>query len=68
MTHSGNFKLSVQDPAAPDNIRPLVLATWIRLKIERISAFLYPGRDDLAVVTFEQDYSSSNLSNWARVV
>jgi hypothetical protein len=24
---------------------------------------LYPGRDDLAVVTFEQDYTSSNLSN-----
>jgi murein L,D-transpeptidase YafK len=37
--------------------------TWIKLKIERISAFLYPGRDDLAVVTFDQDYSSSNLSN-----
>jgi len=37
--------------------------TWIKLKIENISAFLYPGRDDLAVVTFDQDYASSNLTN-----
>lgn len=37
--------------------------TWIKLKIERISAFLYPGRDDLAVVTFDQNYASSNLTN-----
>jgi len=37
--------------------------SWIKVKVERISAFLYPGRDDLAVVTFDQDYSSSNLTN-----
>ena len=37
--------------------------TYIKLKLERVSAFLYPGRDDLAVVTFDQDYASSNLSN-----
>jgi len=35
--------------------------TWIRLKLNIISIFLYPGRNDLAVVTFEQDYASSNL-------
>ena len=28
-----------------------------------MSAFLYPGRDDMAVVTFDQDYASNNLSN-----
>ena len=28
--------------------------------------FLYPGRDDLAVVSFLQDYGSSNLSNKMR--
>ena len=28
--------------------------------------FLYPGRNDLAVVTFDQDYSSSNLDNRMR--
>ncbi len=37
--------------------------TWIKVGLDRISVFLYPGRDDLAVVTFEQDYTSSNLSN-----
>ena len=37
--------------------------TYIKVKLERMSAFLYPGRDDLAVVTFDQEYASSNLSN-----
>jgi len=37
--------------------------SWIKLKIARISAFLYPGRNDLAVVTFDQNYASSNLTN-----
>ena len=40
--------------------------TWIRLKIDKLSYFLYPGREDLAVVTFDQDYASSNLSNQMR--
>ena len=37
--------------------------SWIKVKVENVSAFLYPGRDDLAVITFDQDYASSNLSN-----
>jgi len=37
--------------------------TWIKVKLDRTSIFLYPGRDDLAVVSFDQDYSSSNLTN-----
>ena len=40
--------------------------TWIRLKLDKVSYFLYPGREDLAVVTFDQDYASSNLSNQMR--
>ena len=40
--------------------------TWIKLKLDKMSVFLYPGRDDLAVVTFEQDYASSNLVNQMR--
>ncbi len=28
--------------------------------------FLYPGNENLAVVTFDQDYSSSNISNKMR--
>jgi murein L,D-transpeptidase YafK len=41
--------------------------TWIRIKVENVSMFLYPGsRDDLVVVTFDQDYGSSNLSEKGR--
>jgi murein L,D-transpeptidase YafK len=35
--------------------------SWIRVKLDRVSMFLHPGRDDLVVVTFDQDYASSNL-------
>jgi murein L,D-transpeptidase YafK len=40
--------------------------TWIKIKLDRTSIFLYPGRDDLAVVTFDQGYSSSNLESQMR--
>ena len=40
--------------------------SWIKLKLDKVSFFLYPGREDLAVVTFEQDYASSNLANQMR--
>ena len=39
---------------------------WIRVKVDKVSMFIYPGKDNLAVVTFEQDYSSSNLSSQDR--
>jgi murein L,D-transpeptidase YafK len=34
--------------------------TWIKVGLKNVSVFLYPGRNDLAVVAFEQNYSSSN--------
>ncbi|MBI3044265.1 MAG: L,D-transpeptidase family protein [Betaproteobacteria bacterium] len=40
--------------------------SWIKLKLGKASIFLYPGRDDLAVVSFDQDYASSNLVNQMR--
>lgn len=40
--------------------------TWIKVKVDNISMFLYPGIDDLAVVSFEQNYESNNLSNRMR--
>ena len=40
--------------------------TWIKLKLDKLSIFLYPGRSDLAVVTFDQDYASSNLASQMR--
>ncbi len=39
---------------------------WIKVRLSAASVFLYPGRDDLAVINFLQDYSSSNLSNKMR--
>ena len=39
---------------------------WIKLQVSDVSIFLYPGRQELAVVTFLQDYSSNNLANKMR--
>ena len=36
---------------------------WIKVKLNNMSMFRDPGKDDLVVVTFEQDYQSNNLSN-----
>ena len=40
--------------------------TWLKVKIENVSMFYYPGANDLAVVTFDQDYNSSNLAGQSR--
>ena len=37
--------------------------SWIKVGIKDVSMFAYPEQPDLVVVDFEQDYSSSNLSN-----
>lgn len=37
--------------------------TWIKVSLENLSMFRNPGKDELVVVTFEQDYQSNNLSN-----
>jgi murein L,D-transpeptidase YafK len=39
---------------------------WIKLRISNVSMFRNPGKGDMVVVTFEQDYRSSNLSNTMR--
>jgi murein L,D-transpeptidase YafK len=36
---------------------------WIKVSLSDVSIVLYPGRDDLAVIDFDQDYASSNLAN-----
>lgn len=36
--------------------------SWIKVATENISMFRNPGKDEYVVVTFEQDYRSSNLS------
>lgn len=36
---------------------------WIKIEAGNISMFRNPGREEMVVVTFDQDYKSSNLSN-----
>ncbi|SFW35473.1 murein L,D-transpeptidase family protein [Nitrosovibrio sp. Nv17] len=36
---------------------------WIRVSIENVGMYRYPGRDDLVVIDFDQEYASNNLSN-----
>ncbi len=36
---------------------------WVKVKVEGLSLFLYPGPQPLAVATFTQDYRSNNLAN-----
>ncbi len=40
--------------------------TWIKVKVDNVSLFFYPGAADLAVVTFDQDYNSSNLAGQSK--
>lgn len=37
--------------------------SWIKVDVSNLSAFPYPNQPNLVVVNFDQDYSSSNLSN-----
>jgi murein L,D-transpeptidase YafK len=40
--------------------------SWIRLGLSQVAMFRYPGEADFVVVTFVQDYRSSNLANSMR--
>lgn len=66
--YSGKFASGKLDFAAWAEQKRGVNAgkTWIKVKLDRVSMFLYPGNEDLAVVTFDQDYASSNISNKMR--
>ena len=35
---------------------------WIKVAVNDLSLFAYPGAKDMMMVTFEQDYRSNNLS------
>jgi murein L,D-transpeptidase YafK len=36
---------------------------WIKVQLGNMDMFRYPGREEMVVITFQQDYQSSNLSN-----
>lgn len=66
--YSPNFSAGKQDLAAWSEQKRSVNAgkSWIKVRIDQVSMFLYPGDENLAVVTFEQDYASSNTSGKMR--
>lgn len=66
--YSANFTAGKQDFAAWAAQKRSVNAgkSWIKVSVDKVSMFLYPGDENLAVVTFEQDYSSSNTSGKMR--
>lgn len=37
--------------------------SWIKVDLQRLSIYRQPGDKDMAIVTFDQDYKSSNLNN-----
>ena len=40
--------------------------TWAKIELSELSAVQYPGEKNLAVVTFDQNYQSSNLNGQTR--
>ena len=36
---------------------------WIKVKLSNLSMFRNPGKEELVIVSFEQDYQSNNLNN-----
>jgi murein L,D-transpeptidase YafK len=40
--------------------------TWVKVKLNNISLLRYSGDTNVAVITFDQDYKSNNLSNQMR--
>ena len=66
--YASGFSSGKQDLASWSDHKHKVNAgkSWIKVGLGNVSVLLYPGGDNLAVVTFDQDYSSSNLSNHTR--
>lgn len=66
--YSADFAAGKQDLTAWATQKRSVNAgkAWIKVKVDQVSMFLYPGDENLAVVTFEQDYASSNTSSKMR--
>ena len=66
LTHySRNFSSDNADYPAWVKQKQLVNSakSWIKVNLSNVSVFTYPEQPNMVVVNFEQDYSSSNLSN-----
>ena len=63
--YSSNFKTSDQNLEQYAQQKRQVNAgkEWIKVKLSNMSMFRNPGKEELVIVTFEQDYKSNNLNN-----
>ncbi|WP_332672395.1 L,D-transpeptidase family protein [Aromatoleum sp.] len=66
--YSRDFRSDRQDYAAWTEQKRRIGANrqWIKVGLKKLSLFRNPGRDDLVVVTFEQDYRSDGHSDQMR--
>jgi murein L,D-transpeptidase YafK len=66
--YAATFRSEAQDLAAWAAHKRTVNAAkkWIRVGLAQVSMLRYPDQADFVVVTFVQDYRSSNLSNTMR--
>jgi murein L,D-transpeptidase YafK len=62
--YSSHFRTDGQDFVAWKAKKSRVNAgkSWVKVGIDELSLFAYPGAQDMMMVTFEQDYRSSNMS------
>jgi murein L,D-transpeptidase YafK len=63
--YSRKFSADGADYAAWTSQKRAVNAAknWISVSADKVTMFRYPGKDDMVVVTFRQDYKSNNLNN-----
>ena len=63
--YSANFKTSDQNLEQYAQQKRQVNASkeWIKVKLSNLSVFRNPGKEEMVIVTFEQDYKSNNLNN-----
>ena len=63
--YSASFRAGSQDlrSFAANKHKVNTAKSWIKIKLSKVSLMLYPERPDFALVSFEQDYQSSNLSD-----
>ena len=66
--YARQFKSADQDLASWTSSKKKVNESknWIKLKLGNVSVFRNPGKEDLMVVNFDQDYHSNNLNNQMR--
>lgn len=66
--YSREFRSDTQDFTgwADQKRRVAANRNWIKVGIDKVSMFRNPGKDEIVVVTFEQDYRSDGLSDSMR--